>query len=174
MIRMLLILACAIVATPVTAAVIDRSEHGFVIEHHLTSNQSGEQVYAAVVQQVDQWWDPAHTYSGDAANLSIDDQPGGCFCERWSGGAVQHLQVVYAQPGKQLRLLGGLGPLQAEAVNGSMTWTITNSEEGVRLDLVYRVSGYRPGGLAGWADPVDQVLSEQVGRLDQFLRPATE
>jgi hypothetical protein len=36
-------------------------------------------------------------------------------------GGVRHMQVVYVDPGKTLRMIGGLGPLQSMAATGSMT-----------------------------------------------------
>ena len=53
---------------------------------------------------VSSWWDPAHTYSGDANNLSLNPVPGGCFCERIpkAGGGVEHMRVAYVEPGSAL------------------------------------------------------------------------
>ena len=40
------------------------------------------------------------------------------------GGFVRHLQIVYYQPGKSLRLTGGLGPLQELGVHGSLVFSV--------------------------------------------------
>jgi hypothetical protein len=58
-----------------------------------------------------------HTFSRNAANLSLELHAGGCFCERLKNdGSVQHMQVVYVAPGEALRLRGALDPLQIEGV----------------------------------------------------------
>ncbi len=43
---------------------------------------SPDEVYSKLVHNVGSWWDPAHTISNDAANLSIEEKPMGCFCEK--------------------------------------------------------------------------------------------
>ena len=40
--------------------------------------RAGGEVYDALVGQIGSWWNPEHTYSHDAKNLSIDPRPGGC------------------------------------------------------------------------------------------------
>ncbi len=126
--------------------------------------------------QVGDWWSPAHTYSADAKNLSIDARPGGCFCERLpNGGGVEHLRVVYVAPGETLRLAGALGPLQALGVTGSMTLVFKPTFGGTALELVYSVGGFSEGGFAQLAPAVQGVLTEQMNRLKAFIetgRPA--
>ena len=66
------------------------------------------------------WWNPQHTFSGDASHLRLELKAGGCFCETLpNGGSVQHLTVVYVDPGKALRLRGALGPFQSLGVDGA-------------------------------------------------------
>jgi uncharacterized protein YndB with AHSA1/START domain len=78
-------------------------------------NAPPAKVYAALTDGVGGWWDPAHTFSHNSRNLSLDAKPGGCFCERLpDGGGVQHMSVVYASPGKLLRLTGSIGPSSTE------------------------------------------------------------
>jgi len=85
-----------------------------------------------------------------------------------SGGSVRHMQVVFADPGKQLRLSGGLGPLQAMGVAGSMSFVLIAQGEGTRLMYRYEVGGYTTGGLAALAGPVDQVQLGQLNRLKAY------
>src|SRR5205807_3937946 len=90
-------------------------------------------VYEALVAQIGLWWNPEHTYSHDATNLSIDPRPGGCFCEKLpNGGGVEHLRVVYIVPRETVRFSGTLGPLQASGLAGSMTWKLTGGAENTR------------------------------------------
>src|SRR4029077_15300692 len=94
-------------------------------------------VYDSLIGQVGSWWNPQHTYSGDSKNLSIDPRPGGCFCERLPGGGVEHMRVVLVRSNETIRLVGGLGPLQASGVAGSMTWRLSPAERGTKLELTY-------------------------------------
>jgi uncharacterized protein YndB with AHSA1/START domain len=97
--------------------------NGFEVATMATIAAPPDRVYA-VFGEVGHWWDSSHTFSRDAANLSMELRAGGCFCERLKdGGSVQHLQVVYAAPGQELRLRGALGPLQTEGVDGTLSWS---------------------------------------------------
>jgi uncharacterized protein YndB with AHSA1/START domain len=123
-----------------------------------------------MVKDVGKWWNSAHSWSGDARNLSINDNTGGGFVEKLkNGGRVVHLTVVFADPGRLLRMTGGLGPLQSLAVAGSMTWTLTKAENGTTVEFSYAVGGYRPGGLASLAVPVDNMLNEQLTRFKSYV-----
>lgn len=160
------------------AEVKNSTAQGFIIHHHFETTQSIERVYQAISTEISQWWHPDHTYSGAATNLSLDARAGGCFCEIWDGSEVQHLQVVMARPPKMLRLTGGLGPLQGEAVAAVMDWALEtrteNNAQVTQVNLHYRVNGYRPDGMASWSQPVDQVLGEQFKRLQQHLNNMLE
>ena len=152
------------------ADVLDSSDSGFLVKSDATIVGTPVDVYAALTGKIGSWWNPAHTFSGDAANLSLEARPGGCFCERLpDGGGVRHLEVVYAAPGKQLRLVGALGPLQEHGLSGSMTWTMVGASTGTRVELTYSVGGFRSGGLTSLAAPVDKVLQEQLARLKRFV-----
>src|SRR5689334_1812369 len=90
--------------------------------------------------QIGRWWNPAHTYSGDAANLTLSAKPGGCFCETLPGGGfVKHMDVAYAAPGKAVRLLGGLGPLQGMGASGALTFDFKADGPITRLTVTYVV-----------------------------------
>ncbi len=126
-------------------------------------------VYTAITGPA-RWWDSSHTYSGNASNLSLDARAGGCWCEQLAdGGSVQHMTVLTAMPERMLRLSGGLGPLQAGAVNAVMTWTIKHDGAGSEVTLSYLVDGYYPGGLDKVRDDVDTVLGLQLERLRAYL-----
>ena len=81
------------------------------------------------------------------------------------------MTVVYADPGKLLRLSGGLGPLQDLAVNGVMSWKLTEAAGKTTIEVTYKVGGYMPGGagVGALAGPVDSVVTTQVKRLAQFV-----
>lgn len=119
------------------------------------------------VVDVAAWWSPAHTYSGQAKNLSLDVRPGGCWCENWAAGGVEHARVLMAMPGKALRVEGGFGPLQGMAVKATMTFTLKPAADPskTQLHVVYLVNGTSESKLDGFAGPVDGVLTTQFGRL---------
>ena len=79
------------------------------------------------------------------------------------------MEVVYAAPGKLIRLHGGLGPLQEQAVQGAMSVSFKETEGSTTLTVTYNVGGYVPGGLKAWASIVDGVIAEQFDRLQQRI-----
>jgi len=152
------------------AEVRDAGAGGFNIGFTLEMKAKPDDVYRKLVDDVQTWWNPDHTFSGNSSNLRIEDRPGGCFCEKLqNGGGVRHLTVVNAAPGKLLRLTGGLGPLQALGVAGSLTLTLEETSQGSKLDVSYQVVGYLKDGLASWAPAVDGVLKGQFERLKRFI-----
>ncbi|MEE4299702.1 MAG: hypothetical protein V2J24_09690 [Pseudomonadales bacterium] len=159
------LLMLTLLAGPVTAEVTDAATAGFGVEQVREVPQAPALAWALFVEEVGRWWNGAHTWFGDASALSIEAEAGGCFCERASAGTVEHLRVGMAAPGRSLRLLGGLGPLQPLGVAGALSVDFEALEAGgSRVRLVYRVSGHTPGGLEAWAGPVDAVLGEQLER----------
>ena len=91
-------------ALPAQAEVKDSRDNGFTIETTVMAEASPAVVYNQLVK-VAGWWDPKHTWSGSARNLKLEPKAGGCFCEKLpDGGSVQHARVIFAQPGKLLRL----------------------------------------------------------------------
>ena len=165
-------------AAPVSAAVTTVSETGFVVRLVAETSATPDQTWEALVAPAG-WWDGAHTYSGDAANLTIDARASGCFCETLPlpkdsqrgarAGSVEHMRVIYAEPGRFLRMSGGLGPLQSEAVVGTLTMTLKAQEGTTRILWEYVVGGqmrYKAEQIAG---AVDQVLAQQIGRLAEKL-----
>lgn len=154
---------------PACAAVNDVSATGFTVAESADIPASPDQVYQAIVAP-SHWWSSEHTYSKDAANLSLDPKAGGCWCEALAhGGSVQHMTVVAAIPGKLLRLRGALGPLQAMAVDGAMTFMLRPDGNTTRLTLTYTVGGYAKAGFSDIAKSVDDVLGEQISRLGHFV-----
>jgi uncharacterized protein YndB with AHSA1/START domain len=155
--------------TPVKSAP-EISPNGFLVKFEVNVNAPAAKVYDALVAQVGSWWNPEHTYSHDAKNLSIDARPGGCFCEKLpNGGGIEHLRVVYIAPPQVVRFSGALGPLQASGVAGSMTWKLTGGPDGTRLELSYSIGGFIQGGFEKIAPAVEAMLREQLDRLKLFV-----
>jgi hypothetical protein len=112
------------------------------------------------------WWSDGHTYSGAAKALSLDARAGGCWCEIWSGGEVEHGRVVMVMPTQMLRVHGAFGPLQDLGVQAAMTFTLSDGVAGkTKLSLDYKVTGSSLSGLDTLAPIVDQVLAEQARRF---------
>jgi hypothetical protein len=151
------------------AEVVHAAAGGFLAKSSVETSSTPQRVYDAIVSQIGAWRNPSHTFSGNSKNLSIDATPGGCFCERRDGRGVHHMTAVYADPGKRLRLSGGLGPLQAMGVAGSTTFDSAHADGKARLDWTYSVGGYSPNGLNALAPVVDPVLLEQTTRLKRFV-----
>lgn len=162
--------AAAFAAAPAAAEILSADATGFELRHVVMVPIPPAETYDAIVA-VGQYWSSEHTYSGDAANMTIDARAGGCFCETLpdSGGSVEHGRVVMAWPGRTLRLTGGLGPLQASAANAVLTWSLEAVEGGTRVTMRYAVSGRIEGGGEAIAPLVDRVLAEQVERLRAHL-----
>jgi uncharacterized protein YndB with AHSA1/START domain len=168
--RTLLLIAALGLAAPASSAVRSASPQGFALESKVVVAATPEASYAMLAKPAD-WWNPQHSYSGDSANLQLDARAGGCFCERLpkTAGGVEHMRVVLAWPVRLLRLQGGLGPLQAEGVTGSLTWTLKAVPGGTEITQTYIVGGYVGGGAEKLAPLVDQVMAEQLGRLQARL-----
>lgn len=160
-----MILPLILAVSPAAAEVKSSSPDAFEVERKAVVVASPAEVYARI-GRIETWWDAAHSYSGKAANLSLAARAGGCFCEKLdNGGSVEHMRVVYADPARGLRLQGGLGPLQSEAVTGTLSWSFSIVPGGVELTQSYVVSGAARGGLQNLAVPVDRVLGAQFDRL---------
>ncbi len=155
---------------PVRAEVADSSPAGFTVKITANIQAAPDEVYRRLVGNVGDWWNPAHTFSGDARALTIDNRAPGCFCERLPKlGSVRHMEVILAAPGEKLVMLGALGPLQSLAATGTMTIQLAPNAGATKLNLTYAVAGYLPAGMNTWAAPVDSVLSELVTRLKNFV-----
>ncbi len=159
-----------IVSLPVTAEVIESGENGFTVSHSLEINAEPFVVYRTMTSHIDQWWNGDHSWSGDASNLYMKIEMGGCFCERLpNGGRVEHLRIIYLSPGQEIRFDGALGPLQQMAVQGRMIWKIDAVENGSKVSFTYHVHGFSESGFEGLAPAVGGVIGEQLSRLGARL-----
>ena len=158
--------AVALAAMPAVGAVASVTPQSFVITHKAEVNATPATLYAAI-GQVSRWWNPQHSYSGKGENLSLDMRAGGCWCESWDGGSVEHARVLYAGRDKMLRLEGGFGPLQDLAVTAVLTFAITTVEGKTALTMNYRVRG-PDANLDKLAPIVDKVMGEGFERLVEF------
>lgn len=161
--------ALMLAMTPALAEVRQAAADHFQLAFTATVTSPPAKVYA-LLARVGDWWSAEHTWSGDAKNLSLKAEAGGCFCERWAGGSVEHGRVIMALKNQTLRLDSALGPLQEYALSGILSFHLSPLEDGNTEMLVdYRVNGSSASGLDQFAAAVDQVLGMQLERLLRYI-----
>src|SRR5215510_16438950 len=166
----LAIMTFALVPVAGISEVADSGANGFTVKIVTSIHASPADVYKKVVHNVGDWWNSQHTFSGDAHNLSIEEKPMGCFCEKLpNGGGVRHMEVIFFAAGKILRMAGVIGPYQEMGASGTITFTFTPDKDGTKLEVTYALVGYRPQGVNSWAAAYDRVLTEQVTRLKNYV-----
>jgi hypothetical protein len=159
------LIVLSLIAAPASAEIISADDDGFEIKHSVNLVIAQTEAFGAF-GRVGKWWSNEHTYSGDAARLSLQLRAGGCFCETLDGGGgVEHMHVTVIQPGERIVLTGSLGPLLYEATSGVMDVKVERIAGGSRVTMNYRAAGFAKGGAAGMAPLVDQVLGEQMKRF---------
>ena len=150
--------------------IVESGAGGFTVKTTLNIKAPPDDVYRKFMHDIGEWWNPVHTFSGDAHNLRIEDHPGGCLCEKLpNNGFTRHLELITLMPGKRLVLSGAMGPLQTLSATGTMQFVFTPSEGGTKLDAIYAVAGYLEKGMNSWAIPVDMMLAEQVSRFKSYV-----
>ena len=156
--------ALALVPLCAGAEVKFAAADGFLIEHRFTIAAPAAKVWESL-QHPERWWPADHTWSGKRENLSLVADAGGCFCERWEGGIVEHGRVVAVFPEKMLRLDAALGPLQEMGVTGVITFALEEKDGATTLVATHRVSGDAAHKLDQLAPIVDQVNALQFGGI---------
>lgn len=160
------LLGCSTTAADVVTAV----SNGFQIKQKFETKLGKADAFRVFVDDIAQWWDAAHSYSGKADSLSIDLEQR-CFLETLpAGGFVRHLEIVYYEPGKAIRFTGGLGPLQQMGVCGALTVSFTEQNGKTVVEIEYNVSGRLEQGLDRFATAVDQVLAEQFNAFVELTK----
>ena len=174
----------AAISSPAFAEVKAASDTGFNSVHIATVNASPEDIWQRLLTPKD-YWNRAHSWSGSSAGFYIDAQANGCFCELFQEadangklktvGSVEHMRVIFAQPGKVLRMQGALGPLQSEAVIGTLTVAMEPAKDsaGTRVSFSYVVGGYMRYKVSEIAPAVDKVLGEQFKNMLLPFDPVT-
>lgn len=157
------------------AEVVAATPAGMVSTNRAIVTAEPAEVWSVLVQP-DLYWSSDHSWSGNTENMSIDPRVGGCFCEELPaapGGWVEHARVLYFEPDRMLRLSGAFGPLQSEALTGTLTVTLTQIEGGsaTEIEWTYVAGGYARFDLVQLAPTVDGVMAEQLGGLAKLLGP---
>jgi len=146
--------------------VVERGPDYFVLRYEVGLETTPEDIYRAV-NEVGRWWDGAHTYTGEAMNLTLPLEVGACFCEAMPDGtAFEHGRVVEADPQTGVLLDAPLGPLKgkADTARWAVGWSPANG--GWTLVMAFVVRGE---GLGALADPVDSVMGGQFRRLSHYV-----
>ncbi len=173
-----LLAGAALPLSPAAAETAPLGELGFVSRHQAVVSATPRDVWLALISPSD-WWQAEHTWSGDARNLTLTPQAGGCFCEtipevdepgRFTlQGSVEHMRVIQAYPEAAMRLQGALGPLQSEAVTGVLTIVISEADNGTRIVWEYVVGGAMRYDVPVIARAVDGVIGLQLTALAELL-----
>ena len=173
-------LAACLFAVPATAKVVEQEDGAFVTRDSVMVTAAPREVWLALISP-EKWWNKAHTFSGDSANLSLMPKAGGCFCERIPAedsetvigleGSVEHMRVILSMPDQALRMRGNLGPLQSEPVNAVLTITMAKADEGTQITFEYAVGGYMRYEVPVISKAVDGVISQQMMGLAELLGP---
>ena len=158
----------ALLPTAAKAEIVASEEGGLATRHSAVVAADRAAVWEELLHP-ENWW--SHTWSGNSANLRLDAFAGGCFCETlpavdgWPAGSVEHMRVVFVQPGSMLRMAGALGPMQAEGLAGTLTVTLADEGEGTRITWEYVTGGHARFPLEEIAPVVDGVQAEFLGGL---------
>lgn len=162
--------SASILALPLHAAVKDVTPAGFSIENSAVIAAPPARVWQVMTADIDHWWPKDHSWWGTASRLSIEPRAGGCFCEIAGAQQAQHLQVVFVDPDRTLRMTGGLGPLQGMGLHGVAEWTLQADGAGTRVSWRYRAGGYATEDLSTLAPVVDRVQAQQLDGLVRWLQ----
>ena len=164
------------ISAPAAAEVKNATETGFNVVHFAAVSAEPDIIWKRLIAPKT-YWSKTHSWSGSSDGFYIDAQAGGCFCELFqekgadgktiTTGSVEHMRVIFAQPGKVLRMQGALGPLQSEAILGTLTVAMEPLKDGkgTKLSFSYVVGGHMRYKVADIAPAVDKVLGEQFKSL---------
>ena len=123
-----LVTMLVLLPVPLLADVQTAAEQNMSVQATVTVKATPEAAWEHLLK-IGTWWSSDHAWSGDAKNLKLNAVPGGGFDESLPGnGFVRHMQVIYSDPGKKLRMTGLLGPL----VDQVITQQFTKKIEGTR------------------------------------------
>jgi hypothetical protein len=150
------------------AEVVRSTSDGFIVQQSVTVHRDRSMVFNTMTSKLGEWWDPAHSFSGDAGNMLIDQE---CFCERWGENLVRHLNTTIWLEDTKVIMEGGLGPLKELGLSGNMVWSLVSNEDtATTITWKYHVYGFSETDLPELATGVDGVLKEQIERLVNYLR----
>jgi hypothetical protein len=152
-------------ATPAAAEVVSRTADSFTLRYAVGAEIAPEDIPGAL-KDLPKWWDSAHTYSGSAANLSLDLTPGGCWCEKLADGTdFDHGRTVSATP-ESFVFNAPFGPLRGKATKAELTVTWPPANMGWTPTWTMVVEG---PGIGAMAEGVDAVMGAGYARWMTWL-----
>lgn len=158
-------LALSTLATAAAAEVVEKDADHFVLRYSIALETTPEDIYGAI-GGIGQWWNSAHTYSGDARNLTLPLEVGACFCEALKDGKTfEHGRVVQADPETGVLLDAPLGPLKGKAIQAQWSLGWSGVAGGWEMVMTYVVRG---PDLGAFAEDVDGVMQDQFSRWVHF------
>jgi uncharacterized protein YndB with AHSA1/START domain len=179
----LTIVALLCFPTAAYSEVTNTASNGFTVKHEAVIDASPEDTWKTLIAPA-RWWSSDHSWSGNADNFYLVAQAGGCFCElirktgddniKSSDGSAQHMRVIFAHKNKMLRMSGALGPLQGEALVGTLTIQLKPDGDKTAVRFTYKVGGYMEFPADQIAPAVDSMIGEQLTRLAALFVAAEE
>ena len=117
-----------------------RQMNEFRIEQEVFIDAPREDVFSALTEQVEDWWEFRIAPKGVTSRFSFDPVPGGQFIGKWGEkeGAIWG-NVYYVNAPEEIRLYGHLG--MQGAVNSAYTYRLLEKEGGTVLQLSHAASG---------------------------------
>ena len=165
----LLIFLLIFLSHSIQAELVSADSNGFEVKIEKLVPVSQPTAYQQFIN-VGSWWNADHTWFGKSEDLYIEAKAGGCFCEVSGDKQALHMLVSYVNPNKELRMIGGLGPLQAMGVHGGMVWKFEKVDnKTTKIVFNYKVVGRMEGGLDTLAPVVEKVLNLQLSGLANKL-----
>ena len=153
-------------AAPAAAEVVERHADGFTLRFEVAMETTPEDLLGSL-GEIGKWWDGAHSYSGDAANMTLVMEPNGCFCEALPNGATfEHGRVVSIDPATGVLMNAPLGPLKATATKADLRFGWASANRGRTVVMTFVVEG---PGLGAFADPVDGVMGGAFSRYVRYV-----
>jgi hypothetical protein len=152
-------------ASSAAAEVVARHADGFTLRFAVPMEQSAGDVVLAL-EDIGGWWDGAHTYSGDAANLSLSLEPDACFCEALPDGSMFEHGRLVALDDDHMALDAPLGPLKGRASKADLTFSWPGAAGGTMVTMTFAVEGT---GMGAMADAVNGVMAVQFERFISYV-----
>ena len=137
---LLLVLGALVAGTARAGEAVEFALRGITLEKEVVVAAPPLEAWNAFTGDVSAWWD--HTFSPAPAKLVIDRKPGGGFWEIFDadGHGVKHAEILWAEPGKTLKMRGPLG-FSGKAVDLMHTFRFEPAEGGTRIHLTLNALG---------------------------------
>jgi uncharacterized protein YndB with AHSA1/START domain len=148
------VVAASLAADPLRAGeAVEFPVRGITLEKEVPIAAPPDEAWNAFTGDVSGWWD--HTFSGKPRKLVIDRLPGGGFWEIFDaeGHGVKHAEILWAEPGKVLKMRGPLG-FSGKAVD--LVHTFRFEPDGAGTKILFTLNAL------GQLDDLDVAALEQV------------